>query len=197
VSVHKAGLTDTGLIPAAALTLPIMLFFPLTVIGDYCQFPELFSDPVLQRRTAQAPAAAPVTVYQLTGRHKDFVPAVTDAVPQYAAVRIPFPCHREDLQLSESSACQIFIAGLFSLAPAGSHPAVFKKAGRCVHSITAVTSAKPYCISVLPLSRRFECSQLAESPACEITLSAHVYIFFPADRFQGVHIARKEKKRLT
>ena len=61
-------------------------FFTFSVIGGHRQFSELLSHPVLDRRTGQAAAAAPVTVDQLTGRHKDCVPAVADTIPQYPAV---------------------------------------------------------------------------------------------------------------
>ena len=81
VSAHEAGLADACLIPAAAPALPVMLFVPLAVIGGHRQFSESFAYPVLERRTTQAPAAAPVAVDQLTGRHKDCVPAVADTIP--------------------------------------------------------------------------------------------------------------------
>ena len=185
VSAQKAGLTDAGLVSTAALTFPVMLFVPLAVIGGHRQFSELFAYPVLERRPAQAPAAAPVTVDQLTGRHKDCVPAVADAIPQYPAVRIPLLSYGKDLQFSESSSGQVLIAGLFLLASAGSHPAVFKKTRRCVHGITAVTPANPHGVAVFSLPGRLDGGEFPEPHACEITFSAHIYVRLPTDRFQA------------
>ena len=185
VSAHEAGLADACLVSAAAPAFPVMLFVPLAVIGGHRQFSESFAYPVLERRTTQAPAAAPVTVDQLTGRHKDCVPAVADAIPQYPAVRIPLLSYRKDLQFSETSSGQVLIAGLFLLASAGTHPAVFKKSRRGVHGITAVTPANPHGVAVFSLPGRLDGGESPEPHACEITFSAHIYVRLPTDRFQA------------
>ena len=189
MSAHEAGLTDTCLISAAAFAFPIMFFVPLTVIGEDSQISELFSDPVLEGRAAQASAAAAIAVHQLSRRRNHLLAAVAKASPLYPTIGIPLLCNRKNLQFSESSAGQVFIAGLLLFASAGSHPSVFKKTRRSVHGITAVTPANPDGIAVLPLLCRFDSSQLPEPHACEIALSAHVYVFLPAVRFQGARYA--------
>jgi hypothetical protein len=103
----------------------------------------------------------------------------------HTAIRVPLFRHGQDLQFPESSSGQVLIAGLFLLAPTGSHPAVFKKAGRCVHGITAVTPAKPDGIAVFSLFRGFERSQPAKPHACKIALSAHVYVYLLPTSFRA------------
>ena len=176
MTAHETGLTDACLFPAAAAALPVVFFIAFSIVSYDRQFPELFSDPVLERRTAQTTAAAAVAVYQLTCRSSDFVPAVAHTVPLYTAVNVPFRCDRKDLQFPVTFSSQIFIAGLLFLASAGSHPAVFKKAGRRVHSITAITPAKPDRIAVFSLICRFESSQLSKPHPCKIHLFAHCFL---------------------
>ena len=102
-----------------------MLFVALAVIANHCQYAEFFSDPVLERRSAQASAAAPVSVAELTAWSNDGVAAVTDTVPEDPSVVIPFFSSGDHHELPKTLSRQVFKGFLFPLTAAGRGPAVF------------------------------------------------------------------------
>ena len=118
-------MADRRLIAALASALPVVFFVALAVIGKDSQFSELFAHPVLERRAAQAAAAAAVTVGQLAGRYDNLVPAVTDAIPLYPSPRVSLLQNRKSTEPAEAFTGQVFIAGLFAFTAAGCHPSVF------------------------------------------------------------------------
>ena len=102
-----------------------MLFVALAVIGDHRQNAELFTDPVLERGSAQAPAALPLSVAELAAWNNDGLTAVADTVPEDPPVAVPLFPFRDHSQLPETLSGKVFKGFLFSLTTAGRGPAVF------------------------------------------------------------------------
>ena len=108
VAVLEVGLADNSLISAGAAAFPPVLAGTLAVVGNDGEISELLTDPVLERRAAQAPAAPAVAGIQLSSRHDNCIAAVADTVPERAAEAIPALRAGLDDEFTETMSGQVF-----------------------------------------------------------------------------------------
>ena len=120
----ETGLAYNRFIPTTALTSPVVLSVPFSIVGFYRQLAELFADPVLEGRAAETSAALAVAAFQLSCRCQDPAAAVTRTFPQVIPACVLLFCLFDDRKFAEPSTGQIIVAGRLRHTAAGHAPSV-------------------------------------------------------------------------